>query len=74
MKGTVTIRSQSVHGWRDRHEPTHDPRIADIENWPHPFNEHPDRWTATGTEHPDFGGCRTCGASELSAIHWQGAT
>jgi hypothetical protein len=83
VKGTVSIRPHSTHGWRNVNEPSHDDRIVDIENWPHAFDEHPDRWLVLEPpryaerkvlERADFAGCRICGASELSAIHLQVVT
>ena len=69
---SITIRPHPSP-WRDRHEPAHDPRVVDIENWPHRFDEHPDRWwhrdDGATVEVADYAGCRICGGSELSAIH-----
>jgi hypothetical protein len=52
--------------------------LADIENWPHRFQENPDRWarhpmTMKRIERDWAGGCVLCGESELSRIHLDAA-
>lgn len=75
---SITIRPERGGQWRQVTDPIHDPRVTDIENWPHAFDEHPDRWwtrdNGTTIEVSTYAGCRICGASELSQIHLQAVT